>query len=101
MTTPATAIDWRTRARNLAIRGEAWIDGRYVPAASGATFDSLSPIDGRRLAQVASSDAVDVDRLSERVQRASVLIRFCRDRIATARVEIDRVVADLDPDSGG
>ena len=62
MTTSATATDWRTRARDLAIRGEAWIDGRYVPAASGATFDCLSPIDGRLIARVAATDAADVDR---------------------------------------
>ncbi len=62
MTTPATAAEWRARARSLSINGQAWIDGRYVPAASGATFDCLSPIDGRSLGSVASTDAVDVDR---------------------------------------
>ena len=70
MTTPATATDWRTRARNLAIRGEAWIDGRYVPAASGATFECLSPIDGRLIARVAATDAVDVDRAVAAARRA-------------------------------
>ena len=70
MTTPATATDWRTRARNLAIRGEAWIDGRYVPAASGATFECLSPIDGRLIARVAATDAVDVDRAVAVARRA-------------------------------
>ena len=62
MTTPATAAEWRARAHSLSINGQAWIDGRYVPAASGATFDCLSPIDGRSLGPVASTDAVDVDR---------------------------------------
>ena len=70
MTTAATATDWRTRARNLAIRGEAWIDGRYVPAASGATFECLSPIDGRLIARVAATDAVDVDRAVAAARRA-------------------------------
>jgi acyl-CoA reductase-like NAD-dependent aldehyde dehydrogenase len=70
MTTPATATDWRTRARDLAIRGEAWIDGRYVPAASGATFECLSPIDGRLIARVAATDAVDVDRAVAAARRA-------------------------------
>jgi 4-guanidinobutyraldehyde dehydrogenase / NAD-dependent aldehyde dehydrogenase len=70
MTTPATATDWRTRARDLAIRGEAWIDGRYVPAASGATFECLSPIDGRLIAPVAATDAVDVDRAVAVARRA-------------------------------
>ncbi len=62
MTTPATAPEWRARAHSLSINGQAWIDGRYVPAASGATFDCLSPIDGRSLGPVASTDAVDVNR---------------------------------------
>jgi exodeoxyribonuclease VII small subunit len=41
-------------------------------------------------------DAVDVDRLAERVERAAVLIRFCRGRLTAARVQIDSVVADLE-----
>ena len=60
MTPPTT--DWRARARALAINGNAFIDGRYVPASSGATFDCVSPIDGRVLVAVASTDAPDVDR---------------------------------------
>lgn len=42
------------------------------------------------------SESVDVDRLAERVKRASALIRFCRERVGAARVEIERIVADLD-----
>jgi exodeoxyribonuclease VII small subunit len=41
-------------------------------------------------------DAVDVDRLAERVSRAATLIRLCRDRIGTARLQIEQVVAELD-----
>ncbi len=41
-------------------------------------------------------EAVDVDHLAERVQRAAVLIRLCRGRIASARLEIETVVADLE-----
>jgi exodeoxyribonuclease VII small subunit len=41
-------------------------------------------------------EAVDVDHLVERVQRAAALIRLCRGRIASARVEIEAVVADLE-----
>jgi exodeoxyribonuclease VII small subunit len=41
-------------------------------------------------------ETVDVDHLAERVQRASVLIRLCRDRIGAARLHIEQVVADLD-----
>lgn len=41
-------------------------------------------------------DDIDVDLLAERVRRASALIRFCRSRIARARVEVEQVVAELD-----
>jgi exodeoxyribonuclease VII small subunit len=45
-------------------------------------------------------ESVDVDHLVERVQRAAVLIRLCRGRIATARMEIETVVADLERVTG-
>lgn len=41
-------------------------------------------------------DNVDVDRLASRVQRASELIRFCQERISSARLRIEQVVTDLD-----
>lgn len=41
-------------------------------------------------------DALDVDHLAERVGRAAVLIRSCRERISGARLEVERIVADLD-----
>jgi acyl-CoA reductase-like NAD-dependent aldehyde dehydrogenase len=54
-------IDWRARARALQPRGEAVINGRRIPAISGATFPCLSPIDGRELASVAAGDTRDID----------------------------------------
>ena len=65
-----TSPDWHARARALPINGQAFIDGRYTAAASGATFDSVSPIDGRVLAAVASTDAADVDRAVAAARRA-------------------------------
>jgi acyl-CoA reductase-like NAD-dependent aldehyde dehydrogenase len=62
--------DWHARARELAINGNAFIDGRYVAAARGATFDCVSPIDGRVLARVASTDAADVDQAVVAARRA-------------------------------
>jgi 4-guanidinobutyraldehyde dehydrogenase/NAD-dependent aldehyde dehydrogenase len=56
-----TKPDWHQRARSLAIEGRAFIDGRYLPAASGLTFDRVSPIDGRVIAKVASTDVTDVN----------------------------------------
>ena len=39
---------------------------------------------------------VDVDVLATKVQRASLLIAFCRERITSARMQIDTALADLD-----
>lgn len=44
------------------------------------------------------ADAVDVDVLAARVKRAATLYRLCRDRITAARLEIEQIVADLEPD---
>jgi exodeoxyribonuclease VII small subunit len=43
-------------------------------------------------------DGGDVDRLAERIKEASVLIRFCRERLSSARAEVRSVVAELDAD---
>jgi len=53
--------DWTGRAGALNYRNQAFIGGKYVPAASGKTFDCLSPIDGRLLTKVAACEAADVD----------------------------------------
>ena len=65
-----TNTDWRARAASLGINGQAFIDGRYVAARSGATFDDVSPIDGRVIARVASTDAADVDLAVAAARRA-------------------------------
>ncbi|MFS8037186.1 aldehyde dehydrogenase [Xanthobacter sp. AM11] len=43
-------------------RTEAFIDGAFVPAASGRTFATVNPATGKVLAQVAACDEADVDR---------------------------------------
>ncbi|MEG7363004.1 aldehyde dehydrogenase [Pseudomonas citronellolis] len=60
--TQATRADWEARASQLRIEGRAFIDGQYRDAADGATFDCISPVDGRLLAKVASCDAADAER---------------------------------------
>ena len=44
-------------------------------------------------------DAVDVDVLTRKVARAAQLVRWCRGRIDGARVDVERIVADLTPDA--
>ena len=58
---PAPA-SWQERARTLEFRTQAFIDGRYVDAAAGATFDCINPATGKLLARVAACDAQDIDR---------------------------------------
>ncbi|MDV7211093.1 aldehyde dehydrogenase [Azotobacter beijerinckii] len=60
MTSP-TRADWEERARRLTLEGRAFVDGHYLTAVENATFDCLSPVDGRRLAQVASCNAADAE----------------------------------------
>ncbi|AHC46528.1 aldehyde dehydrogenase [Achromobacter xylosoxidans] len=61
---------WQARAAALTLRGQAYIDGAYADAADGATFAATSPIDGRKLADVAACGAADVDRAVAAARRA-------------------------------
>jgi acyl-CoA reductase-like NAD-dependent aldehyde dehydrogenase len=54
--------DYRAMIPTLTYRNQAFINGRYVPAAAGRTFDCVSPIDGKVLTQVSECDAEDVNR---------------------------------------
>ena len=61
-------LSFRTRedvdavVRSARLIGKAFINGEFVDAASGETFDNISPRDGRVLNQVAACDKPDVDR---------------------------------------
>ena len=54
-------IDWHARAAQQGYDGRALIGGRRVAAADGATFDCVSPLNGRVLAAVARCREPDVD----------------------------------------
>ncbi|MEH6563737.1 MAG: aldehyde dehydrogenase [Halopseudomonas sp.] len=54
--------DWEQRAAALQIQGQAFVAGQYQNAASGETFDCVSPVDGRVLAQIASCDQADAEQ---------------------------------------
>lgn len=41
-------------------------------------------------------EALNVDILTERVKRASELITFCRERITSAKLGVEKIVADLE-----
>lgn len=63
-----------------------------TPVAAGYA-EALAELDGI-LAQLERAD-VDVDVLAQQVQRAAALIAFCRDRIGTAKLQIEEAVAGL------
>jgi acyl-CoA reductase-like NAD-dependent aldehyde dehydrogenase len=52
------------------MRTDAFIDGRYVAAADGQTFATVSPRDGTEIAQVARGRAEDVNRAVTAARRA-------------------------------
>jgi acyl-CoA reductase-like NAD-dependent aldehyde dehydrogenase len=59
---PTTLEGWRERAAAIAPRTQVFIDGRFAPAASGATFDNINPATGKSLGGVAAGEQADVDR---------------------------------------
>ena len=65
--------------------------GEQVAAGYAEALAELETI----LNQLERAD-IDVDELAQNVQRAAALIAFCRERIGSARMQIDQVVAGLD-----
>jgi len=41
-------------------------------------------------------DTVDMDMLTERVHRASELVKWCKDKITRTQMEIEHIVTELD-----
>lgn len=68
--TPSSMSDWQAMAEKLTIEGRAYINGAYQWAARGKTFASVSPLDGRELAAIASCDDADADLAVEAAKSA-------------------------------
>ena len=62
--------EWESKAKALTIRNQAFINGQYVPAASGKTFSCLSPIDGLLITQVAECEQEDIERAVKAARHA-------------------------------
>ncbi len=58
---------------------------------------ALAELDG--ILRELDGDEVDVDVLGTRVRRAAELLRICRDRIASARFDVEQVVAELEAET--
>ncbi|HKO08733.1 MAG TPA: aldehyde dehydrogenase [Alphaproteobacteria bacterium] len=65
-----SAEDWKREATRLTFRTQAFIDGKYVDAASGQTFDCVNPATGAVIAKIAACDKEDVDRAVAAARRA-------------------------------
>ncbi|MFN3954028.1 MAG: aldehyde dehydrogenase [Pararhodobacter sp.] len=65
-----TRQDWKNRAEKLQFRGQAFIDGRFVDAVSGKSFDSINPATGAVLTAVAECDGADIDLAVTAARRA-------------------------------
>jgi 4-(gamma-glutamylamino)butanal dehydrogenase len=93
---------WERSAAALKIEGRAFINGRYVGAQSGRSFDDISPINGNVIGQIARCEAADIDaavaaarasfqggawRRSEPRQRKRVLLRFAE----LIRADVERL----------
>ena len=70
MTREAKTTSWRERAKMLQLRTEAFIDGKYRPAASGETFVCINPATGKAIAQVAACGSRDVEIAVASARRA-------------------------------
>ena len=53
---------WEKRAIAIKPSAQLFIDGKYVDAASGKTFESISPRDQRVIANISAGDVEDIDR---------------------------------------
>ena len=62
--------NWRDRASMLQFRTEAFIDGKYQPAASGETFVCINPANGKLIARVAACGSRDVEVAVASARRA-------------------------------
>lgn len=55
------AFDWQAYAAGLHLDGRGYISGRRVAALDGGVFDCISPIDGRKVAEISRGRAADID----------------------------------------
>lgn len=68
--TTLTKDDWHTLAGTLQFKSQAFINGEFVNSATGHTFSSISPIDGKLLTDIACCGEEDVDLTVKAARRA-------------------------------
>ncbi|WP_167488294.1 aldehyde dehydrogenase [Nocardia terpenica] len=95
-------VNWRERAAAVRLPNQLFVDGKFVDALGGETFEKRSPIDGRSQGRVASGQPADIDRAVaaataafedgrwsglDPAERKALLLRFAD--------ELDSAAADL------
>jgi gamma-glutamyl-gamma-aminobutyraldehyde dehydrogenase len=58
----ATSPDFGAIARSIEYETKAFINGKFVDAASGKSFETINPATGKALVSIAAGDKEDVDR---------------------------------------
>jgi gamma-glutamyl-gamma-aminobutyraldehyde dehydrogenase len=61
MSSPTTHAEWAAYAASLKIETRLFIDGQFVAAKGGDTFDCISPSTGEVIAVMAKGGAADID----------------------------------------
>ena len=87
-------VDWQEAAAATEPRNRCFIDGDWVDAADGSTFDCINPANGKTITTVASGGAADIDRA---VVAARAAVEDGRWRNLTPRQRGQRLIklADL------
>ncbi len=65
-----TRTEWAAKAASIRFRDQCFIDGKFVPAASGSVFETVNPATGQVLAHVARGGAEDIDRAVKAARHA-------------------------------
>jgi len=65
-----THAEWKALSREIQIEGRAFIDGQYVTAADGRTFDCINPATGDKLASIAWAGEHEVEQAVTAARRA-------------------------------
>lgn len=65
-----TRAEYESIATALELPTNAFINGKFTPAKSGGTFETVNPADGEVIAQIASCDGADVDLAVEKAREA-------------------------------
>ena len=87
-------IDWHQSAKALKIDGRAVINGKRVHAIDNSTFECFSPIDNRKLCDVASGKSADID-LAVAAARTSFTSRVWAGKTPKERKQTKIKFADL------